>query len=235
MVSFSSFGRATGRSTLLAAIATRLTQAYRVGVVDADLGHPSQHTLLGLQPSRIGFTLNDALAGLCQPEEAAYELPRTPLAGHLFVIPASESAEAVSRSLREDAYVNPEALLGSLEPLGEQLALDYLLVDLPAGLNGLTLPMMAASDAIVVIMRLEKAQYQGVAVTLDVVRKLGLRALFTVANMVPAGLALAEVEAEVRRNFETPSWALPYVAPYSSMAALDEQLQRLCAALAEPI
>lgn len=235
VVVFSSFGRGTGRSTLLAAVATRLAQVHRVAVVDADLSHPSQHTLLGLPSARVGLTLNDALVGLCRPDEAAYELPRSPLAGHLFVVPAGETAEAVSRSLREEAYLSPDTLLGSLDPLAEALALDFLLVDIPSGLTGLTLPVMAASDALVLIMRLETAQYQGVAVTLDVARKLGIRALYTVANMVSGGLVLSEVEAEVARTFQTPSWALPYVAPYSHLAILDEQLQRLCAALAEPL
>ena len=75
IVSFNAFLRGTGRSHLMANLATLLAaDGKRVGVADLDDSAPTQHLIFGLPEAAMAFTLADSMAGRCRVEQAAYEV-----------------------------------------------------------------------------------------------------------------------------------------------------------------
>ena len=78
LLAFSAFTRGTGRSTLIAALALRLSQSKRVLVVDTDLPAPRMHTLLGLGSSGAKFTLNDFFVGLAELQDTLHVVQSNP-------------------------------------------------------------------------------------------------------------------------------------------------------------
>jgi len=227
LLAFSSFTRGTGRSTLIAALALRLAQSKRVLVVDTDLTAPKMHTLLGLGSSSAKFTLNDFFVGLTELQDTLHVIQTHP-AGSLLLIPASDDTLQVACCLRESYRV--EALFAPLHALCAREKIDVVLLDMPAGLSDTTLPVIALSDALWVVMRLDVRDYEGVAVTLDVTRRLEARPMSLVVNLVQ-GHPLEEVEKQVSNTYGCPSYALPFVAPLTSSLESETRLSTLSSAL----
>lgn len=227
MVAFSAFNRGTGRSTLIAALALRLAQSKRVLVVDTDLTAPKMHTLLGLSLSSAKITLNDFFVGLADLKDTLNVLQSHPT-GALMLISASDDTEQVAFCLRESYRV--ESLFPPLHALCKRENIDIVLLDMPAGLSDTTLPVIALSDALWVVMRLDVRDYEGVAVTLDVTRRLEPRPLNLVVNLVQ-GHPLEDVERQVSSTYACPSYALPFVAPLTGSLESEQRLHSLANAL----
>ncbi len=227
LLAFSAFTRGTGRSTLIAALALRLAQSKRVLVVDTDLPAPRMHTLLGMGADPSKATLNDFFVGLAELQDALHFVSSSS-AGSLMLIPASENTLQVAQFLRES--YRTEALFAPLHALCAREKIDVVLLDMPAGLSDTTLPVIALSDALWVVMRLDVRDYEGVAVTLDVTKRLETRPMNLVVNMVQ-GHALEEVEKQVSHTYGCPSFALPFVAPLTSSLESETRLGNLSNAL----
>ncbi len=227
LLAFSAFTRGTGRSTLIAALALRLAQHKKVLVVDTDLTAPRMHTLLGLGTSSIKATLNDFFVGLSELPDTLHPIQHNPL-GTLLLIPASEDTLQVAQCLRES--YRTESLFAPLHALCAREKIDVVLLDMPAGLSDTTLPVIALSDALWVVMRLDVRDYEGVAVTLDVTRRLEARPMSLVVNLVQ-NHPLEEVEKQVSQTYGCPSYALPFVAPLTSSLESDLRLSTLSSAL----
>jgi MinD-like ATPase involved in chromosome partitioning or flagellar assembly len=90
--------------------------------------------------------------------------------GGLYLIPSSIKAGEIARILREGYDVG--RLNDGFQELLSSLDLDYLLIDTHPGLNEETLLSIAISDTLVVILRPDRQDYQGTAVTIDIARKL---------------------------------------------------------------
>ena len=91
-----------------------------------------------------------------------------------------------------------------LRDLAEQLALDYLLIDTHPGLNEETLLSIAISDVLVVLLRPDRQDFQGTAVTVEVARKLDVRELLLVLNKVLPTVAAGGFVDEVKRTYNAP-------------------------------
>ena len=78
-----------------------------------------------------------------------------------------------------------------------QLALDVLLIDTHPGLNEETLLAITLSNAMVILMRPDRQDFQGTAVTIEVARKLGVPRILLVANKVPQGIDRADLAEQV--------------------------------------
>ena len=88
--------------------------------------------------------------------------------------------------------------------LMDDLALDHLLIDTHPGLNEETLLSIAISDELVILLRPDRQDFQGTAVTVEVARKLGVKRLVMVLNKVLPIVAERGFQAEVERTYDAP-------------------------------
>ena len=210
VVSIHSFRGGTGKSNVTANLAASLARSGgRVGIIDTDVQSPGIHALFGLAGGEPGASLNDFLAGRCGIGEAAVEvgsaLPGTADGrdgtGRIYLVPSSMNAGAIAQVLREGYDVS--LLAEGIRTIGEELALDTLLIDTHPGLNEETLLAITLSSAIVVLMRPDRQDFQGTAVTIEVARKLGVPRILLVANKVPAGVDRDDLARQVADSYET--------------------------------
>ncbi|MFM8320724.1 MAG: MinD/ParA family protein [Chloroflexota bacterium] len=210
VVSFHSFARGAGRSTLVANLAYVLAAAgRRVGAVDVDFYAPSLHTLFGLREGEITTTLNDYLSGKCTLEQTAYDVgPALGLQppGRLLVMPSSTSVAEIMNLLKYPYDL--DALNGLLGQLDETFNLDYLLLDTTAGLTQESMLEMAISDVVVVLLRPDPPDFQGTAVSVEVARKLQVPDLVLVLNFSVSGLDTSQAAQELTDCFDCPVGAV---------------------------
>lgn len=191
VISVHSFRGGTGKSNITANLAVLCTLVgKRVGIIDTDIQSPGIHVLFGLDQASMTRTLNDYLQDRCQIADAIYDvsyvLPRpqtsTILPGQLYLMPSSIKTGEIASILREG--YNVDRLNDGLDKLGEVLNLDYLFIDTHPGLNEETLLSIALTDTLVVILRPDRQDFQGTAVTIDIARKLEVPKLLLVVNKV---------------------------------------------------
>jgi MinD-like ATPase involved in chromosome partitioning or flagellar assembly len=201
IISIHSFRGGTGKSNMTANLATTVALGgKRVGIVDTDIQSPGIHVLFGLDEETVRRSLNDYLWGRCTIEETAYDVTPPPVeakGGVMRLIPSSLNIGEIARVLKEGYDVG--LLNEGFQELNARLALDALFIDTHPGLNEETLLSIAISDALVVILRPDKQDLQGTAVTVDVARKLGVPQMLLLINKAPASL---EAEA-LRQQVET--------------------------------
>lgn len=193
VVSVHSFRGGTGKSNTTSNVAANLAlRGHRVGVIDSDIQSPGIHVLFGFDET-LDRTLNEYLWGTRAIGEVAHDItdrvsalaPVEP-GGSLHLVPSSMKPGDIARVLR-DGY-DVEALSQGMRQLGRELDLDFLFIDTHPGLNEETLLSITLSDVLLLILRPDRQDYQGTAVTVDVARKLEVPMLFLIANKVPAGL-----------------------------------------------
>jgi MinD-like ATPase involved in chromosome partitioning or flagellar assembly len=207
VVSIHSFRGGTGKSNVTANVAATLARSGKR--VDTDVQSPGIHALFGLAGGEPGASLNDFLAGRCGIGAAAVEvgssLPGTADGtgelGRVYLVPSSMDAGAIAQVLREGYDVS--LLAEGIRTIGDELALDALLIDTHPGLNEETLLAITLSSAIVVLMRPDRQDFQGTAVTIEVARKLGVPRILLVANKVPAGIDREDLARQVAGSYET--------------------------------
>jgi MinD-like ATPase involved in chromosome partitioning or flagellar assembly len=197
IISIHSYRGGTGKSNLTANLATAIAlEGLRVGIIDTDIQSPGIHVLFGLDETKLNRSLNDYLWGNCTIEDTAYNI--TPAAvsakkGTVFLIPSSIKAGEIARILREGYDVG--LLSDGFQDLTDRLKLDFLFIDTHPGLNEETLLSIAISDVMILIMRPDKQDFQGTAVTVEVARKLNVARMLLVVNK-----ALPRLDFEVLKN-----------------------------------
>jgi MinD-like ATPase involved in chromosome partitioning or flagellar assembly len=210
IVSIHSYRGGTGKSNLTANLATAVAlTGRRVGIVDTDIQSPGIHILFGLDDKQITRTLNDYLYGQCEIEQTAYHISPAEVAaagGHIFLIPSSLKAGEIARVLKEGYEV--EKLNVGFDQLLEALDLDYLFIDTHPGMNEETLLSIAISDVLILILRPDKQDFLGSAVTIEVARRLGVPRLLLVLNKALPSMDLAALRHDVERSFSAELGAL---------------------------
>ena len=202
VVSIHSFRGGTGKSNTASNVAAQLAASgARVAVVDTDIQSPGIHVLFGFSDD-LDHTLNDYLWGKIPVEEAAHDVTsviaaNTPIAegGALYLVPSSMKAGDIARVLREGYDVG--TLNDGFRDLARALKLDYLLIDTHPGLNEETLLSITISDILLLILRPDRQDFQGTAVTVDVARKLDVPALFLIVNKVPGGVDVEDLREQM--------------------------------------
>jgi len=222
IISIHSFRGGTGKSNTTANLAAILaSQGHRVGVVDTDIQSPGIHVLFALDPTEVGYALNDFLWERCSIGDAAYDVTTRlgqPVPGKVYLIPSSLRTGEITRILRDGYDVS--VLCEGLRALTNELALDYLLIDTHPGLNEETLLSMAISNALVIIMRPDHQDYQGTSVTVEIARSLEVPKLLIVVNKTPASFDVAEVEARVSQTYNCEVGAvIPHSDELMSLAS----------------
>jgi septum site-determining protein MinD len=184
IVAIHSFRRGVGKSSLTASLAALLAlQGRRVALVDTDFQAPGAHLFFGLSDGEIAHTLNDYLWDRCDILSTVQDVTTrigTETIGKLFLVPASTQVVDVIQMLRAPLPI--DRYTDGLEKLGKELALDILLVDTPAGLNEDTMLTIAVSNTLVLVLHPDKQDFQGIAVTVDVARRLQVPAIHLVLN-----------------------------------------------------
>jgi MinD-like ATPase involved in chromosome partitioning or flagellar assembly len=177
----------------------------RVGIVDTDIQSPGIHVIFGLEEQQINRALNDYLWGRCAIEETAYDISPAPVrngGGRVFLIPSSVKTGEITRILREGYDVS--LLNDGFQQLLERLQLDFLFIDTHPGLNEETLLSIAISDAVVLILRPDRQDFQGTAVTVEVARKLNVPHMLLVLNKVLPTMDFAQLREKVEASFNAP-------------------------------
>lgn len=213
VVSVHSFRGGTGKSNSTSNIAANLAAlGARVGVVDTDIQSPGIHVLFGYDEN-LDNTLNDFLWGKLPIERAAHDVTdrvraSVPVAdgGALFLVPSSMKAGDIARVLREGYDVG--TLNDGFRDLAKALDLDFLLIDTHPGLNEETLLSITISDVLLLILRPDRQDFQGTAVTVDVARKLEVPALYLMVNKVPRGVDTDDLREQMTAAYAAETAAI---------------------------
>jgi len=215
IISVHSYRGGTGKSNFTANLAVCLAApGKRVAVVDSDIQSPGIHMLFGLTDTTEFRTLNDYLWERCEVKETATEVTPDKIketGGHIWLVPSSLHAGEIAKVLREGYNVG--LMNDGLQDLIDQLALDYLLIDTHPGLNEETLLSIAISDVLVVLLRPDRQDFQGTAVTVEVARKLEVRQLVMVLNKVLPSVLARGFPEEVSRAYGAPIFGVLPEAP----------------------
>src|SRR5262249_23435086 len=158
--------------------------------------------IFGLDEKQINRALNDYLWGQCAIEETAYNIPLPQVAqrgGVVFLIPSSIKAGEIARVLREGYDVS--LLNDGFQALLQRLSLDMLFIDTHPGLNEETLLSLAISDVLVLILRPDRQDFQGTAVTVEVARKLSVPRLLLVVNKALPSMDFEELRQQVGQTY----------------------------------
>lgn len=210
IVSVHSYRGGTGKSNMTANLAaTVAAEGLRVGIVDTDIQSPGIHVLFGLDETKINRSLNDYLWGNCAIEDTSYNMTPPSVAakgGTVFLIPSSIKAGEIARILREGYDVG--LLNDGFQDLLEKLKLDYLFIDTHPGLNEETLLSIAISDVVVLILRPDKQDFQGTAVTVEVARKLNVARMLLIVNKAWPKLDFAALKTQVENTYNVPVAAI---------------------------
>ena len=83
-------------------------------------------------------------------------------------------------------------------------ALDVLLLDTHPGINETTLFSITVADLLLMILRPDRQDYQGTAVTVDVARKLGVPDLRLLMNKALTSLDWQNLKATIESTYQAP-------------------------------
>ena len=185
----------------------------RVGVIDADIQSPGIHILFGLEGDRITTSLNDYLWHGRDIKDTALDVTHNlgpGIQGRIYLIPSSIKPGEISRVLREG--YDAQKLAQGFRKLIDELKLDNLLIDTHPGLNEETLLSIVLSDALVIIMRPDKQDYEGTGITVEVARQLEVPAMLLVVNKTPS---IFDPEAVKRKVEQAYNCEVAAVLPHS--------------------
>ena len=212
VVSIHSYRGGTGKSNFTANLATTIAlQGNRVGVVDTDVPSPGIHNLFSLEPEQTNKTLNNYLWGEAPIEDAAYDVgEKLGVAGDgkIYLVPSSVKADDIARILK-DGY-DVKLMNDGFRSLVKSLKLDYLFIDTHPGLSKETFLSIAISHVLLLILRPDKQDYQGTAVTVDVARQLKVRKMLLAINKVYSSLNVDALKQKVEETYgETVAGLFP--------------------------
>jgi MinD-like ATPase involved in chromosome partitioning or flagellar assembly len=212
IVSVHSFRGGTGKSNTTANLAATVARyGNRVGIVDTDIQSPGIHVLFGFDESHMTRSLNDYLWGRCAVEDAAYDVTSV-LEGvgdansAIYLIPSSLKAGEIARVLREGYDVG--LLNDGFQELIHRLQLDYLFIDTHPGLNEETLLSITISDVLLLIMRPDRQDFQGTAVTVDIARRLEVPKMLIMVNKALSSFDFDSLKSEVESTYGAPVAAI---------------------------
>ena len=220
VVSVHSFRGGTGKSNTTANLAVIYAQEGRqVGVIDTDIQSPGIHVLFGLVGDEVTASLNDFLWHGRAIKDVAQDVTAgigVPVSGRIHLIPSSMKPGEIARILREG--YDAQRLTEGIRQLVEEINLDVLLIDTHPGLNEETLLSLVLSDALLIVMRPDRQDYEGTGITARVAQELQVPKIRIVVNKTPDSLDRAAVALRVEEAYGCPVAA---VLPHS------EDLMRL--------
>jgi MinD-like ATPase involved in chromosome partitioning or flagellar assembly len=229
IVSVYSFRHGTGKTNLAANLAVSIAQhVQRVGIIDTDGQASGVHTLFGLDEDQSDRILNYYLWSDVDLQEAS---PPNPLlkveqgevavmGGGTYLTSSRIKVNEMARRLREG--YDTSTLSQGLFELSHRLKLDCLIIDTNPGLSEDTLLAIALSDILVLVLCLDQQSFQGIALTLDIARMLGVPKILLVASQVLPDYSLEEVKQQLEATYGYPVAAvLPFSQELLTLASSD--------------
>ena len=219
-----SFRGGTGKSNIAANLAYCFANMEaRVGIIDIDIQSPGIHIILDFNESSQKYCLNDYLMEQCSVKEAVYDVSKNfdlP-AESINLIPSRLNAEEIVKMLKEGFSFS--RLSDGFSELIEKLRLNILLIDTHPGVEEETLIALAMSDILLIILRPDKQDYLGTAITFEIAKRMEVPQTFLVANRVPQ-----EFDMETfRKNLEkTYNHQVMGILPFS-YALMNSQSKEL--------
>src|SRR5204863_8333994 len=127
-----------------------------------------------------------------------------------FLIASSMQPSEITRVLREG--YDARRLSEGIRTLVETLSLDVLVLDTHPGLNEETLLSLVISDALLIIMRPDRQDYEGTGITARVAKELQVPHVQIVVNKAPTSLDPGMLARNVAEAYAVPVAA---VLPHS--------------------
>lgn len=206
VVAIHSYRGGTGKSSFTANLATAIAaQGKRVGVVDIDLPSPGIHNIFNLEVENLKNTLNAYLWGSCSIEQTAYDVTNNiglRGEGRVFLVPSSTRPDDIARVIKEGYKVS--LLHDGFRKLVKTLNLDYLFIDTHPGLSKDTFLSIAISHFVILILRPDKQDYQGTAVTVDVARRLKVRKMVLAVNKALTTISFKNLREKIEQVYDLP-------------------------------
>ncbi|MFQ4142233.1 MinD/ParA family protein [Chlorogloeopsis sp. ULAP02] len=204
IIAIHSFRGGTGKSNLTANIAVAIAlKGYRVAVVDTDLQSPGIHALFSIDEVASTKTLNDYLWNRVSISDTACDVTshlRIEGAGRVFLIPSSVNADEIAR-IEYEGY-NVSLLNSGFQRLIKELELDYLFIDTHPGIGRETLLSIAISDLLFIILRPDRQDFQGTAVTVDVARQLKVNNMMLIINKIPSKMDFLALQQKLEKTYK---------------------------------
>jgi MinD-like ATPase involved in chromosome partitioning or flagellar assembly len=248
IVSFTSFRRGTGKSTVAASAAVLLAQQGKhVGLMDLNFTAPSLQTLFNI--GEMPYTLNGFLWGDCEIQAVQSKINRPFVggSGSLHVFTASEKLDEIARMGRGGYYL--PLLDEAFETVTETYRLDYLLLDTPGGLAEETLFTLGLADVTAILVRPDRQDYQGTALLADLARRFNpTQRVWLIVNQVSPRFNAHDVQRQIKAAFqEEVAEVIPHAAELMVLggaeplavrypeAPLTAQFKALITRLVEPL
>ena len=210
IISIHSYRGGTGKSNITANLVTAIAlQKKRVGVVDTDIQSPGIHNLFDFDESKIDKTLNDYLWERGAIADAAYDVSKAVGVNHqeqVFLIPSSANPDEIARVLTEGYSVS--LLNQGFQELINSLNLDYLFIDTHPGLNREVFLSIAISNILLLVLRPDRQDFQGTAVTIDLARQLMVPKMMLLVNKVPISINFSDLKQQIENTYQTPVVAI---------------------------
>ena len=201
IISVHSFRGGTGKSNTSANVAAVLaSQGLRIGVIDTDIQSPGIHILFGLEGHQIKASLNDYLWHGKDIKDSVQDVTPQGIDGKMFLVPSSTKPGEITRVLRE-GYDAQKLTLG-FRKIAEILNLDALIIDTHPGLNEETLLSIVISNALAIVMRPDKQDYEGTGITVKIARQLKVPRMLLVVNKAPAALESKAIKTKVEQAYD---------------------------------
>jgi len=187
-----SFRHGTGKSSLTANLAVCLARpGRRVGIIDTDFQAPGIHSLFELDPDHLDPALNYYLWSnmdlvdvaqstdlWCQVGDGKIIL----MGGGIYLVPDSLKLSEMTRLLNQ-GYDVTRLQQGILDVI-QRLQLDFLVIDSHPTWDEGALATMGMVDVAIVLMCLDRQDFQGTAVALDITANLEVPHTLLVVNQV---------------------------------------------------
>ena len=220
IISIHSFRGGTGKSNITSNLSYSLAKkGKKVCVIDTDIQSPGIHVPLQLSNYK-GPTLNDFIFKNVDINDIAvdisdkFDLPKE----SFYFVPSSLNTQDITRILKEGYDVS--ALAEAFAKIQHHLNIDYLLIDTHPGLNEETLLSIAMSDVLFIVMRPDEQDFQGTSVTVDIARKLNVKKISIIVNMVAPSYNKTQIKKEVIKAFDcNVAEVLPHTYKLTELAS----------------
>lgn len=206
IISVGSYRRAVGKSIIAANLAAQASLlGWRVGIAELNFLYPFFEIPVFDIPNSTG-SLADYLHGKTAVEAVGADVFASQDEGSgLWIFPWGEP------EFWGKEEIDPEDLSQRLQALGAYHHLDFLILDLGAGLTDVNLLMAAISDCCLIVTRADHMDYQGTAIMVDLVRALDDDPwVLLIANQVLGRYDSGQVREQITGIFHAPTCVLPF-------------------------
>jgi MinD-like ATPase involved in chromosome partitioning or flagellar assembly len=233
IVSFYSYKGGVGRSLSLANTAALLaSKGRKVVCIDFDLEAGGLHTIFGVEPREIRFTLLDLLIMPSSPDLGSAmvnltdRLPANNSGGKLWLLPTVSEAEKVVEAMEVGRDI-PMLLGGIINDLIELYLPHYILVDSRSGFAELASATILKAERLVCVLRPNRQNADGLRILLDILQTLPsppetLLVLSQVPDVAEAAFRVSALQniLGLGRKFDVKIPYAPELALEESVAAI---------------